>query len=269
MSTYDNMLKNIRASGKCSFTIQEAVNMTGKKPEHIISAMYRQRKEGNIVNPVKGLYVIVPPEYRFIGCLPEHILIPLIMDYWKQDYYVCLLSAAEFYSASHQKPQLYQVMLNKQMQNIHCGKVRIQFIYKKSLSDLEHIISKTVDTGYLKISSPEVTAMDLFNYTNKAGGINHVATVISELIEAIDIDKLISLAYKHNAKSWIQRFGYILENIDPIDNDKQAAIIQALQEYLSKMDTVYIALTPDMPSVGFAYNKKWKIIENTTVESDI
>ena len=87
-------------------------------------------------------------------------------------------------------------------------------------------------------------------YTNSAGGINHVATVVSELIESIDIDKLVSLACKQNAKSWVQRLGYILDSIDPIDTYKQQAIISVLQKYLSGVKITYVPLTPDMPSKG-------------------
>jgi len=71
---------------------------------------------------------------------------------------------------------------------------------KKSLTGIpkENI---TVNTGYLKVSSPEVTAMDLLRYTSKSGGLNHIVTVLSELIESIDPDKLLVLVMKrHGSK---------------------------------------------------------------------
>lgn len=268
MSTYDNLIKEIRSSGKMSFTLEEAKNISGISIDNIASGMYRQRREGNIVNPVQGLYIIVPPEYSDIGCLPPHLLIPLIMDHWKINYYACLLSACSFHGASHQKPQIFQVMVSKRIRNIHCGKVRIEFITKSTI-DEEWLTKKVVDTGYLKISSPEITLIDLMNYMNRAGGINHVCTLVSELIEAIDPKKLIEAAKVFNAKSWVQRLGFILDNIDPVDEVKWQEIRKALEQYIENKKLYYVPLDPQISNTGFPYNKKWKIIENTTIESDI
>ena len=66
-----------------------------------------------------------------------------------------------------------------------------------------------VDTGYLNVTSPELTAIDLFNCPTCAGWLNHVATVFSELIEVIDPGKLIELAEKINVKYQLPRIGYI------------------------------------------------------------
>ena len=85
--------------------------------------------------------------------------------YWKIDYYVSLLSAAECYGAAHQKPQIYQVMVPKRIKPIRCEKIKIDFIYKKNLKGLP-INNFEGPTGYYKISSAELTAMDLLSYPN-------------------------------------------------------------------------------------------------------
>jgi len=41
------------------------------------------------------------------------------------------------------------------------------------------------------------------------------------------------------------------------------------QEYLSGKVLVFIPLAPELPKSGFARIKKWKIIENTNIESDV
>ena len=268
MRLYQNYLKDMRAAGKRSFTLGELIHMTGKSRSNVLAAIYRQKKEGNVISPVAGLYVIVPPEYQKIGSLPPSLLIPLIMNYWKEDYYVCLLSAGEFYGAAHQKSQSFQVMMTKQHRDIVCGRIQIEFLKKKSITGLE-IQKKVVETGYLNISSPEVTAMDLMQYVLRSGGINHVATVLSELIEAIDVKKLIELINTQTEKYWIQRLGYILEKIDPVDTDKRDLIVLELTKYLSSLKLDYIPLIPSMAFIGKPYDKDWKIIENAEIESDI
>ncbi len=41
----------------------------------------RLRHKGEVAIPYRGFYVIVPPEYRKMGCLPANQFIPLLMDH--------------------------------------------------------------------------------------------------------------------------------------------------------------------------------------------
>ena len=66
------------------------------------------------------------------------------------------------------------------------------------------------------MSSPEATALDLVGYKRHCGGINNVATVLSELAEQIDPEELIRVAgYSHIA--WTQRLGYLLDLVEAKD----------------------------------------------------
>ncbi len=189
MTKFQNYIKAIRASGHQSFTSEEALSNLGGSRNALICGMYKLKKKGDVISPAKNLYVIVPPEHQIIGCLPADELVPILMKHWGLNYYVCLLSAALYHGASHQKPQVFQVMVNKQLKPIICGKIKIEFIYKKSLDNLP--IKKTpVKIGYLNIASAELTLMDLLLYPHHSGGLNHIATVINELIENIDPEKL-------------------------------------------------------------------------------
>jgi len=268
MTKFQNYIKSIRAMGHYSFTMDKVLADLHISRNAVICGMYKLKKKGDIVSPAKNLYIIVPPEYQAIGCLPAEELIPIIMKHWKLDYYVCLLSSALYHGASHQKPQIFQVMVSKQLKPIPCGKVKIEFIYKKSLEDLP-TQKNPVKTGYLKIASPELTAMDLLLYPDHAGGLNHIATVISELIENINPNKLLSMLNQSEQKSWIQRFGFILEHIDTMESDKQKNMIQMLHEYISNRFTSPVALAPELPIKGKPRDHRWMIIENTIIESDI
>ena len=190
------------------------------------------------------------------------------MRHLNVEYYAGLLTAATYYGTSHQKPGSFQVITTKRIRNLTFGRVHIDFVYKKSLADLP-TQQITVKTGYLTISSPEVTAMDLFLYPHKSGGINHTATVLSELVEALDPDRLIALAKGSTQHVWIQRLGYLLEHIDSLVPEHQQEIVNKLATYVSSQEYTYVALAPELPTKGSSRSKKWKIIENTTVESDI
>lgn len=93
------------ANGRCCFSLDEATKALGKKRALVVKAINHQKKLERIASPAKGFYVIVSPEYRIYSCLPAEYFIPYLMQYWKQDYYAGLLTAALYHGASHQKPQ--------------------------------------------------------------------------------------------------------------------------------------------------------------------
>lgn len=267
MKAFDQYIKNVRASGKRYFTTEQALSDLKTSRNALHSGIYRLKKKGDLISPARNLYVFVPPEYQNIGCIPAEELIPITMEHWGADYYAGLLTAAMYHGASHQKPQVFQVISSRRLKPLIFGKIKIQFIYKKSLAGLpvENIDAKT---GYLKVSSPEVTAMDLLLYSHHVGGLNHVATILSELIEAVDSEKLIVVAKIVKQKIWIQRLGYILDHIHPVEEKKRDLVSRKLHDYLSHQRLSYMPLAAELPVKGASRSRKWMIIENTTIESD-
>ncbi len=269
MKRFSNYLKEIRGKGKRSFTLDQAMKDLNPKRDNILTSVYRAKKRGEIISPASGLYVIVPPEHQTYGCIPAEELVPMLMDYVKAEYYVALLSAAAYYGAAHQKSASFQIISNKRfIKPLNFGRIHIECIYKKSITGLP-IKNITLNTGYLKVSSPEVTAMDLMRYSARSGGLNHIATVLSELIESIDSDKLLTLAQSSDEKAWVQRLGYILEKIEPMDDTIAKATIEKLSTYLATQRRRYIPLANEQDFKNFERSKRWNIIENLTIESDL
>ena len=268
MNLLKHYIKHIRSKGKRYFTGKEAVETLNISKNALRCAVYKMKKNGDLISPARDLYVMVPPEDQQRGCIPAEELVPIIMKHWDIPYYVCLLSAADYYGASHQKPQVFQVMLERQMKPIVFGKVKIEFIYKKSLKDLP-INTRTVNTGYLNVATPELTMMDLLTYPHRSGGLNHIATLLSELIENVKAEALIKVMESSAEKAWMQRLGYILEHIDSMDEQRKQQVIDLEQNYLKNQNLNPILLAPELPKAGAHFDPKWAIIENTTVESDL
>lgn len=219
----------------------------------------RRLTKGDLISPAKGFYVIVPPKDQPYGCVPARELVPILMRHLQTDYYVALLSAAGFYRAAHQKVVRFQIITNKRIKHpLDFGDVCIQVIYKKPLAGLP-MQDFTVKTGYLKVSTPELTAIDLFKYPTHAASISHIATVLSELIESMDADKLIVLAEKLGELHQIQRIGYVVERVDVIDDEQKNSFIVRLEDYLKQNKRPYIPLAPYMSRTGHSRCKKWGI----------
>lgn len=262
-------IKDIRKDGKRCFTTLDIIEQFHVSHSHARVALHRLLKTGDVISPARGLYVIVPPERQPHGSIPAEELVPLVMQYLGANYYVALLTAGLFHGATHQKPSRFQVISNKRIKHpLIFGDVEINFIYKKSVSELP-TQDFTVSTGYLKIATPELVALDLLNYPNHAGGLNHIATVLSELIENLDATKLIKLAKDIKAEHQLQRIGYLLDNIEVMDENLAEVIINALATYVSMRKQKYLPLASEIPKTGYPRCKKWRIIENTEIESDL
>ena len=262
-------IKEVRKEGGRSFTIEDVLERFKVSRSYARVALHRLQKSGDLISPARGLYVIVPPEHQAYGCIPAEELVPILMKHHNADYYVGLLSAAAFYGATHQKPSKFQVISNKRIYHpLVFGEIEIELLYKKSLANLP-IQDFTVNTGYLKVSSPELVTLDLLSYPSQSGGLNHIATVLSELVERLDTKKLVALAKKNKMAHQLQRVGYILEKIDLMDENKRDEVVYELEEFLSDQKKYYIPLASEIEKSGYPKSKKWKIIENSEIKSDL
>jgi predicted transcriptional regulator of viral defense system len=257
-------VKQVQAQGRCTFTLDQAQAELNISRHAVIAAIEHLSAKKEIVSIAKGFYLIVTPEYRIYGCLPADYFIPYLMQYWQQPYYAGLLTAAMYHGASHQQPQVFQVVTNKKKALLECGKIKVRFIVKK---DLRTIPTETVNTikSVLTISSSEATVMDLLRYPQWGGGINHIVTLLTELQEKITEDKLNELLETQPQLAWKQRLGYLLEYLD------NQSLANCVKQYLDKQGRVdYVLLAPELGKKSDNISSKdWKLMINTTIESDI
>jgi hypothetical protein len=78
----------------------------------------------------------VPPEYKKLGSLPADQFVPALMQRRHTEYYAGLLTAAQCHGAAHHRPQVFQVMLDKNERPIRCGAVHVSVIARKRLREV-------------------------------------------------------------------------------------------------------------------------------------
>ncbi|GAB3366173.1 type IV toxin-antitoxin system AbiEi family antitoxin [Arachidicoccus ginsenosidivorans] len=254
-----------RANGKYSFTTEGLHNQLGVSENALKKTLQRLKNQESVVMLRRGFYVIVPPEYRARGIIPTSLYVNDLMKFLNRDYYVGLLNAAAYHGAAHQQPQNYSIITEGiALRPIKNDKVDIYFYIKKSWNNKD-IIKKKVDTGYINISSPELTALDLVSYYNEVGGFNRVATVIEELKEVINPDKLVETVKQYDEISVVQRLGYILECIL-----EENELSNALYSYLESIGYYPVLLRPQRKKPeNMITGNKWKIVPNVKIEADI
>jgi predicted transcriptional regulator of viral defense system len=261
----DSFIDEQRANGKYSFTTEGLHSELGVSENALKKTLQRLKNQESVVMVRRGFYVIVPPEYRAKGIIPTNLYVNDLMKFLNRDYYVGLLNAAAYHGAAHQQPQDYSIITEGiALRPIKNDKVGINFYIKKSWNKKD-VIKKKVDTGYINISSAELTALDLVNYYNEVGGFNRVTTVIEELKEMIQADQLVETARQYEEVAVVQRLGYLLECVL-----EDHSLSDALYNYLESVGHYPILLRPQRKKPeSMVTGNKWKIVPNVEIETDI
>lgn len=259
--TASSLVTELASRGRHCFTMAEAVAALGSSVVATRAALRRLKDKGVVATPYRGFHVIVPPEYRRLGCLPGDQFVPELMKHLGQPYYVALLSAARYYGAAHQQPQVFYVMVAKNRPSITCGAVRVQFVARRNVAEMS-VARFNTPRGYVTVSSPEATAFDLVGYHKHTGGLDNVATVLAELTDSLSSGDLFETA-KLSPAAWAQRLGYLLERVGA----RRKAV--SLARYVERMATEATPLLPGRTIVGARCDPRWKLHVNVEVESEV
>jgi len=254
-------ISGLAAAGRHHFVSSEARAALGVTADAAKLALRRLAKQGLIATPARGFYVILPPEYRSLGCLPAEQFIPALMKERGRSYYTGLLTAAQYHGAAHQRPQAFQVFVDRTCRSLVCGMVQVVFMVRKRLQEVsvQHL---NTPRGTLRVSTPEATALDLVGYQEQAGGLNQVATVLSELAERLRADKLPAAADAAPV-AWAQRLGYLLEQVGAPEKAAE------LERYVRTHAQQSTALLPGASHEDSQRNAAWRLHVNAFVEPEL
>ncbi|MFA5859624.1 MAG: type IV toxin-antitoxin system AbiEi family antitoxin [Elusimicrobiota bacterium] len=256
-------IENLQSKGRYSFALHEIIDKFNKKHSAIRMALFRLAKRKKVISVINGFYVIIPPEYSTNGILSPYLFIDDLMGYLKRRYYLGLLTAAVFHGSSHQQPQeLYVVTSKPSMRMINVNNLKINFISKNS-GNIKGLEERKTDSGYIKISGPVLTAVDLLQLNKYVGGLNRVVEIIGDMTSKFDKHEITKLGPGDVPLSVVQRLGYILETIL-----RKKTVADLVWKAYGKRINRSIALNPMNKSAEFKRNNRWKIIVNESLESE-
>ena len=261
----DTYIDDQRSDGQYSFTADDLRKRFDLSDEALKKSLQRLKREKKVAMVRNGFYVIVPPEYRVKGIIPTSFYVNDLMRFLNRDYYVGLLNAAALHGAAHQQPQSFTIITRgPSLRKIQNERAEIHFLINKSWNQVG-IEKKKVSTGFINVSSPELTALDLINFHDAVGGFDRIATVLEELSEKIFAEKLIGSAKQYGKVVVIQRLGYLLEHIL-----EKVELSNSLYEYLNTLEFYPCLLSPQKTKPDrMATGNRWKIVPNTPIETDI
>jgi predicted transcriptional regulator of viral defense system len=265
-NTYEYLsryLDHLRSKGRYTFTGDEVISEFSLSDEAYQKVIQRLSDKERISRLRQNFYLIIPPEYAARQTLPLGYFADELMKFLERNYYVGLLTAAMYHGASHQQPQSQFIIAEPpSLRPIKTRQQSIIFCLKKKWNQKDIEQQKT-DAGYINISNPAMTALDLIYYSDRIGGYNRAATVLSELIIEMKSEQLHETAIRFPQTTTMQRLGYLLDIV--LENGKLA---DALYKVLDKRSYYPTALNPKAESENQKAPNRWKIIPNMKIEVD-
>jgi predicted transcriptional regulator of viral defense system len=266
---FPSYMTRLLSLGRVVFSPEEARRTLGIGHGALLDAAERQQRKRHLVSPRRGFYVIVPPQYLAWGAPPPAWYIDDLMQHEGRPYYVGLLKAAELHGATHQAVMEFQVVTDKRLPEIRAGRSAIAFYYRKDMAALgDGVEERKTDTGRMKISSVELTLLDLVRYPHAAGGLDAIATIISDLGDRIDAEKLATLSGKFE-RTLCQRLGYLL---DRLGHAERAQALHAAVSHGSALAWIELersqAADPDFSPEPTERNERWHVIVRRPPERD-
>lgn len=259
-------IKSLEINGTNTFSVEVIRDKFPDIPEqNLKNSLYRFASNNRIASVYKGFYVIIPPHYAAKGIVPPTYYIDHLMQYLGKPYYISLLSAAEFFGAAHQRSQRFFVTTILPSTNVSKVKNKLlNWLFRKHIPE-DFLLKKNSETGTIRFSNAELTAIDLVQYENAVGGLSRAATVLDELCEECDFSKVNSKLLDFTSVSVVQRLGYILENV--LEQKEQADILyEKLLAYGKRLN--YIPLSTRSKKENTLRDSRWKININTEIETD-
>ena len=261
-------IEDLPKRGKSVFTKQEVEKQFPALSYYSIrNSLTRFSKKKKIQSVWRDFYAVILPEYGLKGIVPPIEYIDQLMKFLGNDYYIALLSAAALQGAAHQAPMEFFVITNSRiLRDKQKGDVKINFVTKKNIH-AQYITQVMVSSGYVNISCPELTAFDLLIYEKNVGGVNRIATILSELAEILNFENISIDFLKSLNVAIIQRLGYLLDLLE--FKELANVLLQKSKEADIKFRKYPLSVLSEKKNYAdFQTNDKWKIIINEEIDID-
>jgi predicted transcriptional regulator of viral defense system len=120
----------------------------------------------------------------------------------------------------------------------------------------------------MKISSPELTILDLLRYPQAGGGLDNIATVLEDLGPKADPDKLSALCSAFE-RSVVQRTGYLLSKAGLTNHAEKvrAVLEQGRSVQWVELDPS-LASDPELAPAIVERDKRWRVTVRHIPECD-
>jgi predicted transcriptional regulator of viral defense system len=247
--------------GIITVTTEECAHLFNSSLSDIPNKLVYLRNKNQIVALARGLWAVVPTENIQMGA-PEPVrYIDSLMSFYGCNYCAGWLTAAALYGASHQAPQVFQVVTSKTIKDRKIGRSELKF-YERSYVEAITKRRLVISDGVINVPTVGSTMLMLCADILMSGGIDNVATIISELSEVSSgyVEEILNDAHLFQTSA-IRRLGWILENVANITN------LDELKKICD--DGTNPSLLSPYNSHSGSIDTNWHLVINRKVDKDI
>jgi predicted transcriptional regulator of viral defense system len=213
MSTHSlpTLLDATERAGKLNLRMEDIqAALPEASPQALRQALLRQQRRGRLARLSRGSghWLIVPLQHAAAGAPPLETWLDRYMGKTLGiPYYVALLSAAEIHGASPYAVMVAQVMVAERRRSITVGRHELVFHTRARIEQMPTHWHETPE-GRFKVSTPELTALDLVQREAMLGGMARVREVLRGLwlgctrpglMQALDAMQSVPLAQRLGA----------------------------------------------------------------------
>lgn len=193
LSPLTHLIDSAERSGKLNLRTEDiAKSLPDVSAEALRQALQRQQSKGRIVRASRGSghWVIVPLQDATAGAPPlEAWLHAYLAKTLGIPYYVGLLSAAEVYGASPYAVMVTQIMVPKPRRPLRIGRHQLVFVGRSNVAAMPTQWHETPN-GRFKVSTPELTALELVHRQQLVGGASRVFGILQVLDKTLTEDAM-------------------------------------------------------------------------------
>ena len=244
--------------GRVSFTFDEFREIRELQPGAAKVALARAQRDHLVASPARGLYVIVPSEYRVDGAPPWQWYLDSLFAHLGAPYYAGLLTAAAQHGASVQGVQEVQIVTDRQVRERRVGRQHLVFVKSSRVARAPTVRQRT-PTGSVRVSTPEMTMLDLVAYHRRSGGWGHVVSLLPDLAETSSHSGWTEALAVDPPVAHVQRLGYLLDLVE-------APGTEVLADWLGAHSCSVVMLIPGTDDG--AVDPRWKVVGDPGVQPD-
>ena len=248
--------------GRYAFPLEDVRQALALNATTLEKALQRLCGKGRLVRVRRGFYALVPLAYSAAGCVPAEWFLSDLMKHLGSPYYLGCLSAAVLHGAAHQHPQELQVVVPDHLRRVDTPVLRIRFLRFAGMAAALTQPHRT-QTGDIPVSTAEWTAIDLMRFQSHYGSLDAAATVLTELAEVLDAEKIVAAASHEPCNAYLQRLGWMLDFLG------RQALAAPLAAVVRGRKPVYVPLNPSLKRRNGKRDTRWMIMVNEEPESDL
>ena len=170
-----------------------------------------------------------------------------------------LLTAAAQHGASAQGAQEVQVVTDRHLRSRPVGRQRLVFIESRRTSVAPTQGIRT-PAGTVRVSTPEMTMLDLVAHPARAGGWSNIASLLSDLAEGTSRAGWRDALTVEPATPQVQRLGHLLDRVEAPHTDPLVAWLKGRRHDV-------VPLVPGGSRVG-EIDRRWGVVPDPAVQPD-